>query len=105
MKIETQNDALPFSETKTTRRNFFGKLTKVGIAAAAATAAVPFADKSAKVVAQTKYGKSFYQQRATLRKQNRQLLERLAAQCQRRSRFARLQRFARRAQNRRCDAA
>jgi hypothetical protein len=65
MNTESETEIQKFSETKTTRRNFFGKLTKVGITAAAATVAAPFFDKSSTVIGQTKYGKSFYQQRAT----------------------------------------
>jgi hypothetical protein len=64
MNIESGTELQTLSETKTTRRNFFGKLTKVGITAAAATVAAPFWDKTATIAGQTKYGKSFYQQRA-----------------------------------------
>lgn len=64
MNIESENELQSFSEPKTTRRNFFGKLTKAGITAAAAATALPFLDKSSAVSGQTKYGKSFYQQRA-----------------------------------------
>lgn len=63
MNIESENELQSFSETKTTRRSFFGKLTKTGVAVAAVTA-LPFLDKTSTVAGQTKYGKSFYQQRA-----------------------------------------
>lgn len=42
MNIESENELQSFSETKTTRRKFFGRLTKAGITAAATASCFAF---------------------------------------------------------------